>query len=193
MSKKPKPEKFYLYAHEQNRAGEQSRMIDYIKTLPIDELHIAKIQKGEDARSVIANNCYQLVMSQVAKQIKARAQDEEDSDPDVIAGKLKYHILLPMKKPMASEFDDEKLRDEASFEIDLCDMVFDLRYDNGEPFTEHDRYRAFDRAIRSSTLKIKPFARYLDAVITKMALQGFVIEIKQSDKNIALGEERSGT
>lgn len=184
--KKFAPDPFPLYADPKNRADEVFKLTQFIDTLDIKNVYRVKVLQGEEGRRDIANRCYQLVMGQVIRQVKGRNDKDNplDYEPSVIAGKLKYHILLPLKLIMAAEYDDDDLRDEAEFERGLCDLITkNIDADN--------LYQAYDRAIRSKTLKIKPFARYLDAAIDKLALQGFVIKLKPSDKSRALGEQYS--
>ena len=190
MTKKFKPRTFTLFKDEWKRAEQINLLFGAVDGLPIDRVFNVKISEGQETRRNVANRLYQSVIGQLSRQVKQRdgESDIEASDPDVIAGKLKYHILLPLKPVMAAEYDDSDLATEAEFERDLCELVLSSSHIEG-----YDLYRAYDRAIRSKTLKTKPFARYLNDVIDKLTMQGFVIHLEASERDRALNEQYSKT
>ena len=184
-----KPRTITLYTDDRARAESIDNLNEFVMGLPLDKVFHAKINQGEEGRRDVANRLYNLVIGQVSKQIKSRPTTQHDYEYDhsTIAGKLKYHILLPAKPVWAAEFDDDKLRDEYELERELCDMI--AASDN---IDESDLYKAYDRAIRSKTLKVKPFARYLNELINKLTMQGFVIHLRASEKERVLGGELMG-
>lgn len=186
LPKRLEPKTFTLYTSEKARNAEIDRIVEYAHEAPKDRVVTVKFREGEESRKEVANKLYQVIMGQISSQIKQRPDrdDANDYDVSVIAGKMKYHILLPLKKIMAAEYDDEKMRDDYEFERELCDMV--LASKNIKPC---DLYKAYDRAIRSKTLNTKPFARYLNEVIDRSAMQGFSIRLNASEQSRALGDE----
>lgn len=179
------PKIITLFASDKGRMDSAFELEQFVDALPRDKVFTATIRQGEESRSSVANRLYQSVIGQMAKQMRDRSDNLVDSDPSVIAGKLKFHILLPLKPVMAAEFEDDKLRDEAVLERTLCDMIA-----ASDKVHADDLYPAYDRAIRSKTLNVRPFARYLDRVIEKLAVQGFNIRLQPSEVQRALGEQR---
>lgn len=155
------------------------REIDRL-TLAVDELDTGKvwtirITEGEEARHQLQNRLYQLAIGQIAKQ------GFEDGDAAVIAGKSKFHLLLPMKAPMAAELDDAAMREQHEFEVALCDGIAQMKFTDDD-----DLWRAYDRAIRSKTLRVKAFARYLDRFLDVWARKGVAFRFQPSERARAI-------
>lgn len=184
-----KPRTFCLFANSKTRSDEIHSLETFIDDLPLDTVYTVKVTKGQETRKDCANRLYQSVIGQLAKQLKQRSEVQEldDCDPDVIAGKLKYYILLPLKLVMAAEYEDDLMNVEAQFEQELCNMITASKYIIGP-----DLYRGYNRAIRSKTLNTKPFSQYLNTVIERVTTQGFVIKLKPSERDYALGEFMEG-
>lgn len=181
-------ETFTLFTSPGKRTEELTRLMLRAAELPKDKLFHIVLKPGQENRRDVANRLYQLSIGQAAKH------GVEDGDVSVIAGKSKFHLLLPNKPIWGAELMDDKLAEEGEFERELCDAIAQSEMFDVERFVDEDgiaaaeqrreaaMYRAYDRAIRSKTLKTTPFARYLNIFFHVWARKGVVFEVNPHEQ-----------
>ncbi len=182
---------FPLYTNPDKRAEKVEELMEFIKLLPDDKLFRVTLRKGQETRLDVANRLYQVCIGSVVDQ------HSQFDDPQVVAGRSKFHLLLPRKKIWAAQTEDEELAEQADFEIDLCDAIassaqFDWDWTDSQEEIQHAQdnlYRAYNSAIRSKTLKTTPFSWYVNLFIDHWATQGVTFELPPSERDRALADE----
>ncbi len=197
MSDKFEPREFIMYTNAEKRAGETSDLLAFLKSLPHEVFHVLVKKRGE-SRTLKANRLYNALLGEVAEQ------HTQFSDPSVIAGASKYHLLLQRKKIWAAEEKDEhvshELQKSYEFESRLCESIVNSNQFNKFAFVDEDGlmdhdaylsalYRGYDYAIRSKTLPPKYFKKYVDVVIDTWTDKGFEFDMKANKQDQERYEE----